>query len=74
MTSLMTIFSQHLMLELATRERRTVLFRKSCARRVAARAEFFNAESELDAYEQEMIARHYRHDGVKSYESGSYVL
>jgi hypothetical protein len=61
MTSLTSIFSQHLMLELAAREQRTALFRKSCARRVTARARFFN-ESLDDAYEQEMLSR----VGVKS--------
>ncbi len=65
--------AKEMLLELAAKERRTTLFRKSCARRVAARADYFR-ESQADAYEQEMIARHYRHDGVKSYESGSYVL
>lgn len=52
----MTIFSKDLLLELAAREQRNVLFRKSCARRVAARADYFR-ESQADAYEQEMIAR-----------------
>jgi hypothetical protein len=68
MTSIASIYTKNLLLELAEREQRTTLFRKSCARRVAARADYFR-ESEADAYEQEMIARHY-----KSYESGSYVL
>jgi hypothetical protein len=60
MTSLTSLYAKELLLELAARERRVVLFRKSCARRVAARADYFREEA--DAYEQEMIAR----VGVKS--------
>jgi hypothetical protein len=61
MTSMTSLYAKDLMLELAEREQRTTLFRKSCARRVAARADYFR-ESQADAYEQEMIAR----VGVKS--------
>jgi hypothetical protein len=68
MTSMTSLYAKELLLELAEREQRTTLFRKSCARKVAARADYFR-DSEADAYEQEMIARHY-----KSYESGAYVL
>jgi hypothetical protein len=73
MTSLTSLYAKDLMLELAARERRVVLFRKSCARTRALRAPETDF-TEPDVYEQEMLARHYRHDGVKSYESGSHVL
>jgi hypothetical protein len=62
MTSIASLYTKNLLLELAARERRTTLFRKSCARKVGAlaRADYFREEA--DAYEQEMIAR----VGVKS--------
>jgi hypothetical protein len=58
-----SLYAKELLLELAAKERRVVLFRKSCARRVGAlaRADYFR-ESQADAYEQEMLAR----VGVKS--------
>jgi hypothetical protein len=73
MTSIASLYTKNLLLELAARERRTTLFRKSCARTRALRA-LETDFTEPDVYEQEMLARHYRHDGVKSYESGSHVL
>jgi len=66
MTSLIRLYSKNLLLELSERERRTTLFRKSCARRVRALATDF---TEPDVYEMEMLSR----VGVESASRGQNV-
>jgi hypothetical protein len=61
MTSLTAIYAKELLLELAARERRTALFRKSCARSP------FRDDTSGRPDDRDWVE-------VKSYESGSYVL
>lgn len=63
MTSLTSLYAKELLLELAARERRVVLFRKSLKRSL------FRDDTSGRPDDRAWVEV-----GVKSYESGSYVL